>query len=185
MGCDIHLYVEIRQKSYNPDWKIPEGVKPDWTPISYRGEFNDRVYGMFAALANVRNYHNLQHLPVRGIPDDISYKTFDEFFKHVKPKNVDRETLEWEYDREDVKYWYKNKYSFLFKKNGILYCSNPDYHTPSWCTSEELQNCFHTVFGEKQPYEGDYIEWFALISYMKAFESTGEYDCRAVFWFDN
>lgn len=45
------------------------------------------------------------------------------FLKHVKPKNVDRETLEWEYDREDVKYWYKNKYSFLFKKkwNIILF----------------------------------------------------------------
>lgn len=185
MGCDIHLYVETRRKSYKPEWRIPKHIKPDWLPISYRGEFSDRLYGMFAALANIRNYHDLPSLPVKGLPDDISYKTFDEFFKGIKPKNANRETYEWEYEREDVQRWCKNKSSFLKKKGKQLYCSNPDWHTPSWCTADELQSCFNTVFGDKMPYSGDYIEWLALINYMKAFESTGEFDCRAVFWFDN
>ncbi len=32
---------------------------------------------------------------------------------------------------------------------------------------------------------GDYIEWVALLNTMKGYELSGEYECRAVFWFDN
>ncbi len=65
MGCDIHLYFE--QKDKNGKWKeieFPECIVP-----------NDRRYGLFSFLANVRNnesWNITPQFPDRGIPDDTS-----------------------------------------------------------------------------------------------------------------
>lgn len=63
----------------------------------------------------------------------------------------------------------------------------PDYHSPNWCTTQEMEKCFNDVFLNLKDgtYEGDYIEWMALLGAMKGYEASGEYECRAVFWFDN
>ena len=39
-----------------------------------------------------------------------------------------------------------------------------------------------TIFNSS---EGDYIEWAALIGAMKGYEASGEFETRAVYWFDN
>lgn len=151
MGCDIHLHVEIRKK--DPSYGI------NWVHCGFYGEFSDRIYAMFAVLANVRNYQNLPSLPDRGIPDDLSWYTFDELFKMSKDE---------------------------LKDNDGEYYSDPDAHSYNWCTTEEMKNSFNTIFkDENGNYVGDYIEWLGLVSYMEGLESSGEYECRAVFWFDN
>ena len=70
MGCDIHLYFEKKNK--NGQWEeiqIDERLIPD-----------DRSYGTFAFLANVRNYDEFKITPQfadRGIPDDTSLPETD------------------------------------------------------------------------------------------------------------
>ena len=45
------------------------------------------------------------------------------------------------------------------------------------------EDCYKQVF--KDSWEGDYIEWAALIGAMKGYEASGEFETRAVYWFDN
>ena len=47
-----------------------------------------------------------------------------------------------------------------------------------WCSYE-------TFYNEEQGWHGDYEEWVALVGAMKGYEISGEYEVRAVFWFDN
>ena len=38
---------------------------------------------------------------------------------------------------------------------------------------------------ENGNYSDDAEEWLALLGAMKGYEMSGEYECRAIFWFDN
>jgi hypothetical protein len=87
MGCDIHMYVEVK-KTVNGEltwvnvdnWRVnqyydptdPDGEKPYSVEPIYR----QRHYSLFALLANVRNYG--EDTPIsepRGLPADISPQT--------------------------------------------------------------------------------------------------------------
>lgn len=73
MGCDIHLYLEKRNKLGK--WENSEYTKNKlhlW-----------RSYPMFARLANVRNYWNLDHMPVRGFPINASIDVKKAFFSEI------------------------------------------------------------------------------------------------------
>lgn len=168
MGCDIHLYVEIRNR---------KNKERGWYSTSFKGDFSNRTYGMFAALNNVRNHWNLKPLENRGIPDDLGNEAFHGYYKYVTENETDNE---YEYSEEEAKGWVEYGYSTIKEENGNKYCSNPDWHSANWCTTKELEECYNQVFEKK---EYDYIQWLALINYMKTFEE--EYDVRAVFWFDN
>ena len=70
MGCDIHLYIEYREKERanhpNPScrqWRSLGGQFMLW-----------RAYELFAAIAGVRAARDFQikHQP-RGLPDDLGY----------------------------------------------------------------------------------------------------------------
>lgn len=52
MTCGIHLYIEKRNRKRNTNWY----------QSSFRGEYTDIVYGMFAALNNVRNHWDIKPL---------------------------------------------------------------------------------------------------------------------------
>lgn len=67
MGCDIHLRLERKAKGQSK-WQ-------DCHILDYDRCWGDRIYGMFAALADVRNYNDIEHLPVRGIPKDATELT--------------------------------------------------------------------------------------------------------------
>ena len=61
MGCDIHIKA---QKCIDGVWQDILGLNP----------FNWRSYGMFAFLADVRNYSFVPSIaPIRGLPVDIVY----------------------------------------------------------------------------------------------------------------
>jgi hypothetical protein len=61
MGCDIHSFAE--RKTDLESWAQVQGISP----------FGWRDYGVFAFLANVRNYHDIPALSEpRGIPADAS-----------------------------------------------------------------------------------------------------------------
>lgn len=76
MGCDIHIYAEVKS---NGKWERSLVPIPD-----------DRNYRSFAKLANVRNYStNPEIVPLsepRGLPDDCA--TFDDDLECENPEHV-------------------------------------------------------------------------------------------------
>lgn len=173
MGCDIHLRLERKAKG-EIEWQSCNIFRHDRC-------WGDRIYGMFAALAGVRNYSNIEHLPVRGIPSDASASTLMLYGHEV----ADEAEYDWQCRTADAEYWVLRGYSHYYEVYGSKYCSNPDWHTPSWCTTSEMEGCINRIFKKEDGgYKGDYAEWLALLGAMKGYEADGS-ECRAVFWFDD
>ena len=173
MTCGIHLHIEKSSKKYK---------NPHWIETSFRGEFTDIVYGMFAALNNVRNLYDVTPLENRGIPTDLSDETFKAYYDtKVVDNPIDDEH---ECDEETVEY-YRSHYNMtdlaIVEHYGKRYCALIS-HDPNWCNLKELQKCYNQVFKDKE--HDDYCEWLGLVNYMTALEDNGEYETRAVFWFD-
>lgn len=94
MGCDIHMYVEIKKGKdwYNVDYfrrGYNNGDVYYHVPI-----YDSRNYALFATLANVRNYGNTEYIDEpRGLPEDMT----------------DYVRLEW----DDTWYWDGHSCSYL------------------------------------------------------------------------
>ena len=173
MGCDIHLRLERKAKG-EIKWR-------NCNIFRYDTCWCWRTYGMFAALADVRNYGNIEHLPVRGLPSDAVASTLMLYGLAV----ADEAEYDWQCSTAQAKEWVLRGYSHYYEVNGIKYCSNPDWHTPSWCTTSEMEDCINRIFKKEDGgYQGNYAEWLALLGAMKGYETDGS-ECRAVFWFDN
>ena len=213
MGCDIHLVLEYRRREEKVHKiEIPDGGEPiTWTekrewmwcdilPQFSDGTWGDRIYGMFAALAGVRDYHDRKLMEPRGIPSDITYTTLRRYADKVVPDDDFKTREEGDMDKgymseSDAKDYVERGLSeyieYYDKRNSYIsgkYCSCPDWHTPSWCTTQEMEEAFNSVFMSSDGsinLETDYVEWMALLGAMKGYEASGEYECRAVFWFDN
>lgn len=217
MGCDIHLFLEKKLKKDKVTILMPEIVDDDgnvkqdeikfvqkaseakWTPCSLSRDkqngWSDRIYGMFALLAGVRNYGEFeQMIPDRGLPDDICDNTF---FKYVsipyKNENDSNEDNSYHpkfgcpcVSEDLAQRWVAEGTSVKMERYDEKFISSPDHHTPNWCTTEEMETCVNKLFFEKYgKWHGDYEEWTSLVGYMKGVELSGDYECRAVFWFDN
>ena len=83
MGCDIHLKLEKRKinktyythENFHHDGTITEEIREtpefktsrDWhtVQLTLNNCWGDRVYGMFAKLADVRNYFQQKIEPIR------------------------------------------------------------------------------------------------------------------------
>ena len=190
MGCDIHLRLEKRLKKEKV-WNEYYTEKCEWqncSIIPFGRTWGDRIYGMFAALANVRNKWNIEHIPIRGLPNDACIDTLECYGKPVKDEIKDAYEDENFFLTSQAESWVKDGFSRYYEVRGRKYCSNPDYHSANWCTTQEMEDCINKVFkdgnGNFSPTAEPY-EWLALLGAMKGYESTGEYECRAVFWFDN
>jgi hypothetical protein len=88
MGCDIHLFVEVRESAGAP-WRpvrvemacgicaatgTIRGEQCFWCDgRTRRAGYHEHNYTLFAMLAGVRNYHDLPSIaPPRGLPEDLS-----------------------------------------------------------------------------------------------------------------
>lgn len=188
MGCDIHLCLERRLKKdkvWNEYYTEKAGEWKECNIFGYNRTWGDRIYGMFAQLANVRNYNDLEHIPLRGFPNDCSDSTLGKYGYRVATE-IKEEYYDWEVSRENAERWVKDGLSYFYKLNNIEYVSGPDWHSANWCTTQEMEDCINKLFKEEDGnYKGDYIEWLAPLGAMKGYEQSGEYEVRAVFWFDN
>lgn len=207
MGCDIHLVVEYRRREEKTVTDVFHMKDEKGTPFTFthtfdtkwrtgrtvRNEWSDRVYGMFALLNNVRNYweDTLKPLPDRGFPEDASVGTLKTYCYKVIPDEEYSENKDY-YDNSNPPYycrksdadkWIDKGYSKNYTIFNEEWVSCPDWHSPNWCTLQELEDCYKQVF--KDSLSGDYIEWAALIGAMKGYEESGEFETRAVYWFDN
>lgn len=185
MGCDIHLRIEKR-KRVNPH----PNDKHLWHNVGIYGEFSSRIYGMFARMANVRAYrdsYKVQFEP-RGFPDDMTdWATRESFYLRV----TDNEAAEYWGKRyclkENAERWVEEGYSKWVDENHTE-VTDPDLHSYSWLTTQELRQCFDDCFkqedGTYKPNSG-YVEWLGVVSLCEGIESDGIYECRVVFAFDN
>lgn len=186
MGCDIHLRLERRRKEpkvYNKFYT--QGT--EWRPcyiFGYDKTWTDRIYGMFAALADVRNYHEVEHLPLRGFPGDACDDTKCAYTYYVM-KDAEYKDQDWAVSQSDAEKWVEDGSSEWMVVGGVKRVIGPDWHSPNWCTTQEMEDCMNKIFHGDKEWQGDYEEWIALLGAMKGYESTGEFECRAVFWFDN
>lgn len=183
MGCDIHLKVERRFK-VNP---YPLD-KNEWRNVSIYGQFSNRCYEMFARMAKVRAYnknYEVQFEP-RGLPDDITdWNTIEGFYLCIiddeKIVNCGNNCCL----REKADEWVSKGYSEWFNDNHSR-VSDPDLHSHSWLTTKELRQCFDDCFKQENgTIDSSYIDWLGLVSLCEGIESTGEYEVRVVFAFDN
>lgn len=237
MGCDIHLCLERRLKKekkiiISPEEKDESGnvikkerifIDNDFTwkscyIIPYDRCWSDRLYGMFAVLANVRNYWDYKPIENRGFPIDANISTIGKYMFKIATwmpddayeddcgfssdggtisKNKAKEFLERKYKCYEYENCGFHKYTFKEieptlewvtsdENNKSKFIENIDHHSPNYCSTSEMEECIEKIFKkENGEWGGDYIEWLALLGAMKGYELSGEYEVRAVFWFDN
>ena len=207
MGCDIHLYIEYKNKKVEFD-----GYKDSWHSFSQRIN-PGRNYAMFALMANVRNYYSDGKFPVlvgpRGIPEDVGYSANADnriYISEVKDDNY--------VTMEQAKRWVDSGNSkFIDNQEGKpTWVTQPDWHSHSWLTTSEFETIInkylelesdwhkervdtHNKMVAKEniqpsswmyapPAMNDEPEYQVVLASMKRFEELG-YDARIVFWFDN
>ena len=170
MGADIHMFIEYRR---------PKGEY--WS--SHGGKINPgRHYGIFAKLADVRNYPSWGIVPIcdpRGLPDNISYKAFDGLTLRVVDEGDD-ELDEDECTRKDADKWVEKGYSEYYREKRFV--SIPDWHSKSWLTTQEFEEALSDT--KIQYTKEEEPGYHAVLGSMKAYEEAG-FEARIVFWFDN
>lgn len=209
MGCDIHLKLERRLKQdekviVTPEQKNENGEivqkeisyvnkADEWMNcyiITYGTTWSNRTYGMFAKLANVRNYWNIKPIEQRGLPDDATNQTIAKYGYTILDRDPSKEEEDDWYElgwvgKSKAEKWINNEGCNVIEINGQKYVVNPDWHSPNWCTTQEMEDAINEIFFKDGVYSGDAEEWLALLGAMKGYEQSGKYVCRAVFWFDN
>jgi len=97
MGCDIHCFVEKRDKNTNKWELFNENIFTGWRDEKGSEPFGNRNYDAFATLADVRNRHKIRPIAsYRGVLDDIS----EEVAKELDVWNGDAHSENWLYLRE-------------------------------------------------------------------------------------
>ena len=209
MGCDIHLYIEYKNKKVAFD-----GYKDNWHSFGQRIN-PGRNYAMFALMANVRNHYSDGKLPVlvepRGIPDDAEYYSSGDDRIYISEEKYDGEHS---VTMERAKSWVESGSSkFINNQKGEpTWVTDPDNHSHSWLTTSEFETIInnyleleagwhkervdtHNKMVAKEniqpsswmyapPAMNDEPEYQVVLASMKGFEEVG-YDARIVFWFDN
>lgn len=163
MGCDIHAYVEYST------WYKHDG-DPYWETLT--SNFGGRDYLWFGILADVRHEGDCLY-PARGLPENLSYTT--EHAEYISVNDEYAKTSDNFVTVGQAKSWG----GYDPEKNRV---SNPDHHTHSWLSTEELGHCIAKHM-EIADYSLD-IGWLSLFTAMKTIEENGG-KARIVFWFDN
>lgn len=169
MGCDIHAYIEYREKPT----KENVGYNP-WRPFGSRTNLG-RNYQMFGRMAGVRR-EGIAVVQPRGYPDDMGYEAEHDATLYVDDKSSEESGF---CSTARAEGWVKSGSSERWKGTTTR-ISNPDWHTPSWLTGDEFKKAIeeYQSGGEKD------VSYLAALAAMKMFEAEG-YESRIVFWFDN
>ena len=205
MGCDIHLYIEYKNKKVEFD-----GYKDNWHDFG-KCINPGRNYALFALMADVRNYRN--ELPVivprRGMPEDVAY-----YARNDDRMYICNDEGEGYVKMKQAASWVKNGNSkFIYDKDGKpTWVTHPDHHSHSWLTTNEFETILnkyleletgwhkervdeHNKMVAKEDIQpGSYAydppamaiepQYQVVLASLKRFEELG-YDARIVFWFDN
>ncbi len=171
MGCDIHAYVEYSTNGTH------------WFDLIENG--GNRNYRMFAIMAGVRDYDGIKLFDAKGMPEGpVSYAVEKDHWLRIVPENHPEwaDSDGWT-SKGSAESWVADGYSTpVFKDDVLERVTNPDHHSHSWLSSDELEQCierYKELFDGKAP-----TEWVAILASMKAIEGNGD-KARLIFWFDN
>ena len=157
MGCDIHCYIEFRRDSQERWDHFGGNINPG------------RNYNIFARLADVRNYEEIQPVTEeRGFPSDAAWPASSDNYLYIST-----EEGEGNVNPEVAAQWVKAGYSYYHK---VKWVSNPDWHSHSWLTLKEFEQAISGF--------PDALEYQAIAAAMRLFQEKGCFT-RLVFWFDN
>lgn len=171
MGCDIHMYVEYRQRM------AEHHGSEKW--YTWGDRFNPgRNYLLFGALAGVRDDTITPIAADRGIPEDASWGVDYANKIYIRQNDDDTDGV----DLATAQQWAAHGSRITEQDGKPAWVTNPDWHSHSWCTADELSQVLEVV---RQHYPNDLeVEYVALIAAMRALEHNG-CEVRCVFWFDN
>jgi hypothetical protein len=171
MGCDIHLFIEVKYKNSN-----------SW--FNFGDEFRlNRNYWMFGTFCKGVRCEPEQSFEERGLPKDYGYAVSEKMFIYIsEDKDIERSV-----ELEKATRWIDSGSSWALKSDDgtITYVSDPDLHSHSWLTGSEYQQALEW-FDIQAKLDGNEIpvDYLAVRSAMKEFELRG-YETRVVFAFDN
>ena len=162
MGCDIHCYIEHREKG-----------RDRWD--GFGGRINPgRDYELFGRMAGVRTGAQ-PVVPLRGLPNDLAWDAEADSSLYISTEEYDGACT-----AERAKYYVeKCGCSYINDAEGKPWrVTHPDRHSHSWLTSDEfaeaLSRCEY----------GNGVEYLAVLAAMREMERLG-HEVRLVFWFDN
>lgn len=161
MGTDIHAIIEHRTPGYSY-WNAHGGL------------FNPgRDYILFDLLVGIRNDTSI--VQPKGLPKDIGFEAHNEYYLQVVDDEVDE--LSYRYvRRSEAVSWELSGCTEILKENNLERCKDPDVHSPSYLTLEELKQIFtQTEAG---------MEYKAIMAAMEVLEDCRQ-EVRLVFWFDS
>lgn len=185
----IKLYLTIESKRrhgvkrmdgtvFEPGWDSDEFFK---TYELYGG--HSRINKLYAILDNVNNKDGIEHIPLRGFPDDCGFLTFNHYCSVIFNDDA-RILVNNGVHREWAEECVAQGKSKMYHRFGHDYISDPDKFGANWCTTKELDEAFNAAFkNEDGTYCNDCERWLSLIGAIKGYELNGKYECRAVYWF--
>lgn len=181
VGCDIHAYLEEHVYTFDEDGK------EQWhTFASFRPS---RDYTIFALMAGVRDgwgfVENGFNFEPKGLPENVSWgvEKANTYYVQEEGQELLLEEGEKSCVRKRAEEWVKEGRSKWVADDRI---TDPDYHSHSWLSKEELEEVLRRV-----PEEGGQSRLFdeikAIIVTMEALEEKPgkKKSSRLVFWFDS
>lgn len=150
---------------------------------SYGNKVNpSRNYELFSILSRGVRGDNTRGFITRGLPKVLGYVSEhdNKIFVTDTPNPND---YTYSVTSNKAKEWNQRLGCVLDERDGeIVYVSDPDFHSHSWLTTQELAKAF-SIYKHKTKYSVG-TEYKALLASMRAIEKDG-FDARVVFWFDN
>lgn len=173
MGCDIHMYIQYKNKKRNNDW---------WS--EFGGRINPgRDYGMFGILSAGVRYdvtNGKCHQP-KGLPEgSLGWSAEYDAYLYIREKEDEND--EHTCTLENAQRW--GRKIELGKDGKPFRTLHPDWHSHSWLTTKELAQAFRWYNQQNKDYKV-HVAYKAILSVMRTLENKGENDARVVFWFDN
>lgn len=190
MGWSITLHLEIsrrKDKTWSKYYTERAGIWRECRVFTKWGFWSHRTMKMFTHLSNILDdLNDGQYIPLKGIPADCSSSTMRDYCYKITDLPLSG-------DDRDIGKISRDEANELIKEYGNdirididaeEYIINPENIYANWCTTQEMEECINKSFKDDNgEYTGDYIEWLGLLGTMKGYEMSGEYICRAVYWF--
>lgn len=194
MTCDIHLFVEVKEKGNSP-WKSVDEWNTedkDYLHVDYDNKFYKGGYhSTFALLADVTNYQDIEPISKpRGLPTDISRELRTAIRQwgedaHSHSFFTLKELLDFDWDKPIQEGGYIDNYQWnIFYKS--MKTDHPDYdlrfpHAQSIAESMRKSFTWHKWEIPAKACADDFYN----ITIPKLKELGKPEDVRIVFFFDN
>lgn len=176
MGCDIHCYIQYKEKTEDNRW---------WDCFGghiYLG----RNYAMFGVLAGVRDKYAPHSFQPKGLlpKEKLSWRVKDDLYLTITEdgKGENEATL------EDAMRWFNGSKIVNDSKGNPYLVLHPDWHSHSWMTIEEYKQAlkWYKEYAKEDGIEGGVpFDYKVILKVMKVLENNGRNDVLLIFWFDN